>query len=59
VRCPPEAQAALDEVIDRANNKKGYVIEVRGFGSSDGSERSNDRLSERRAKAVVRYLAQH
>jgi outer membrane protein OmpA-like peptidoglycan-associated protein/uncharacterized protein YdeI (BOF family) len=55
----PEAKAALDEVATTAKNEKGYVIEVRGFASSDGSESLNDRLSERRAEAVMRYLAQH
>jgi OmpA-OmpF porin, OOP family len=55
----PEGKVALDEVATRAKSEKGYVIEVRGFASSDGSEGLNDRLSERRAEAVMRYLAQH
>jgi outer membrane protein OmpA-like peptidoglycan-associated protein len=55
----PEGKAQLDEVAARAKSEKGYVIEVRGFASSDGSESLNDRLSERRAEAVTRYLAQH
>jgi len=55
----PEGKAALDEVATRAKSEHGYVIEVRGFASSDGSESMNDRLSERRADAVMRYLAQH
>jgi outer membrane protein OmpA-like peptidoglycan-associated protein len=55
----PESKAALDEVVNQAKSEKGFVIEVRGFASSDGSESLNDRLSERRADAVVRYLAQH
>ena len=54
-----EGKAALDEVATRAKSEHGYVIEVRGFASSDGSESLNDRLSERRADAVMRYLAQH
>ncbi|MFL6212554.1 MAG: OmpA family protein [Blastocatellia bacterium] len=54
-----EGKALLDEVATRAKSEKGYVIEVRGFASSDGSESLNDRLSERRAEAVMRYLAQH
>jgi outer membrane protein OmpA-like peptidoglycan-associated protein len=54
-----EGKAALDEVATRAKSEHGYVIEVRGFASSDGSENLNDRLSERRADAVMRYLAQH
>ena len=55
----PEAKAMLDEVATQAKSEHGYVLEVRGFASSDGSENLNDRLSERRAQAVVRYLAQH
>jgi OOP family OmpA-OmpF porin len=55
----PEGKATLDEVVTRAKTEHGFVIEVRGFASSDGSEGLNDRLSERRADAVVRYLAQH
>jgi OOP family OmpA-OmpF porin len=32
---------------------------VRGFASSEGGANLNDKLSERRADAVTRYLAQH
>jgi outer membrane protein OmpA-like peptidoglycan-associated protein/uncharacterized protein YdeI (BOF family) len=55
----PDAKAMLDDVATQAKSEKGYVIEVRGFASSDGSTNLNDRLSERRAQAVMRYLAQH
>ncbi|HXG68925.1 MAG TPA: OmpA family protein, partial [Blastocatellia bacterium] len=54
----PEAKALLDEVATQAKSEQGFLIEVRGFASSDGSAQFNDRLSERRADAVVRYLAQ-
>jgi len=54
----PEAKAALDEIATQAKSEKGFVLEVRGFASADGSNSLNDRLSERRAAAVVRYLAQ-
>lgn len=54
----PEAKMALDEIATQAKSEKGFVLEVRGFASSDGSTSLNDRLSERRAAAVVRYLAQ-
>ncbi|MEW6129291.1 MAG: OmpA family protein [Acidobacteriota bacterium] len=53
----PEAKTKLDEIATQAKNEKGFVIEVRGFASSDGSTSLNDRLSERRADAVMRYLA--
>ena len=54
----PESKAMLDEIATQAKTEKGFVIEVRGFASADGSASLNDRLSERRADAVVRYLAQ-
>jgi len=54
----PDAKAMLDQIASQAKSEKGFVIEVRGFASSDGSTRLNDHLSEQRADAVVRYLAQ-
>jgi outer membrane protein OmpA-like peptidoglycan-associated protein len=53
-----DAKAMLDEVATQAKGERAFVIEVRGFASADGSASLNDRLSERRADAVVRYLAQ-
>jgi outer membrane protein OmpA-like peptidoglycan-associated protein len=55
----PEAKAKLDEIATQAKNEKGFVIEVRGFASSDGSENLNRQLSQRRAEAVLRYLAEN
>jgi outer membrane protein OmpA-like peptidoglycan-associated protein len=52
-----EAKAILDEIATQAKSERGFVLEVRGFASSDGSARLNDRLSEQRADAVVKYLA--
>jgi outer membrane protein OmpA-like peptidoglycan-associated protein len=54
----PQGKELLDQVATQAKNERGFVIEVRGFASADGSASLNDRLSERRADAVVRYLAQ-
>jgi outer membrane protein OmpA-like peptidoglycan-associated protein len=54
----PEAKTTLDEIATQAKTEKGFVIEVRGFASSDGSEQLNRALSQRRADAVVRYLAE-
>jgi outer membrane protein OmpA-like peptidoglycan-associated protein len=53
-----EAKEMLDQIATQAKSEQGFVIEVRGFASADGSANMNDRLSERRADAVVRYLAQ-
>lgn len=54
----PEAKAALDQVATTATTLKGYVIEVTGFASSDGSTTKNKALSQRRAQAVIDYLVE-
>jgi len=54
----PEAKTMLDEIATQAKSEKRFVLEVRGFASADGAANANDKLSERRADAVVRYLAQ-
>jgi outer membrane protein OmpA-like peptidoglycan-associated protein len=54
----PEAKAGLDEIATQAKNERGFAIEVRGFASADGSENLNRQLSQRRADAVIRYLAE-
>jgi OmpA-OmpF porin, OOP family len=54
-----EAQAELDKIAQEAKNEKAYYIEITGFASSDGSEDVNRRLSQRRAEAVIQYLAEN
>jgi OmpA-OmpF porin, OOP family len=54
-----EAKAALDEIAAQAKNEKGYLIQVTGYASADGGEARNRTLSERRAEAVRRYLAEN
>jgi outer membrane protein OmpA-like peptidoglycan-associated protein len=54
-----EAKAALDEIAAQAKNEKGYLIQVTGYASADGTEAKNRALSERRAEAVRRYLAEN
>jgi OOP family OmpA-OmpF porin len=47
----------LDELATKALAMKGYVIEVAGFADSTGNADKNLELSQRRADAVVQYLA--
>src|SRR5712692_2765645 len=54
-----EAKAKLDDIATQAKGAKGFVIEVRGFASSDGGENSNRTLSQKRAEAVMHYLAEN
>jgi len=53
----PEAMTALDEIATQAKTEKAYVIEITGFASSGGKVELNKKLSQNRADAVVRYLA--
>jgi outer membrane protein OmpA-like peptidoglycan-associated protein len=51
-------QEQLRQVAQTAKGLKGYIIEVVGYADSRGSAAINDKLSEDRAKAVIRYLVQ-
>jgi OOP family OmpA-OmpF porin len=54
-----EARAKLDALVEAAKNEKGYMMEVAGYSSSEGDAAANERLSQRRADAVVRYLTEN
>jgi OmpA-OmpF porin, OOP family len=54
-----EAKADLDKLAETAGQQKGYLIEIVGFTSSEGGVAANQRLSKRRADAVVQYLAEN
>lgn len=53
------AKERLDKLAEEAKNEKGFLIEVSGYASSDGSKALNQRLSQRRADAVIQYLAEN
>jgi outer membrane protein OmpA-like peptidoglycan-associated protein len=53
----PESKVRLDQVVKDALAQRGYFIEVAGFASADGNEEYNRILSQKRAHAVVQYLA--
>jgi outer membrane protein OmpA-like peptidoglycan-associated protein len=55
----PEGKTKLDQIAQQALQAKGYVLEVGGFASSDGSTEANRRLSQRRADTVIRYLVEN
>jgi OmpA-OmpF porin, OOP family len=54
-----KAKEELDKLAGEAKNEKGFVIEVAGFASSDGNVAFNQELSQRRADAVIHYLAEN
>ena len=53
----PEAKRQLDALAAKTGAAKGYVIEVAGHADATGSAARNFQLSQRRAEAVVQYLA--
>ena len=53
----PAARRQLDELAAKANAARGFVIEVSGHADATGGAARNFQLSQRRAEAVVQYLA--
>jgi len=52
-----EAKADLDQLASSVPNTKGYIIAVEGGTDSTGPADYNYELSQRRADAVIQYLA--
>jgi len=52
-----DAKAELDDIAKMTDGKERYVIEVQGFTDKTGSPMTNEQLSQARAAAVARYLA--
>jgi outer membrane protein OmpA-like peptidoglycan-associated protein len=50
-------KSQLDQLAGQLNSTKGYILEVTGGTDSTGSATYNYGLSQRRADAVVQYLA--
>jgi outer membrane protein OmpA-like peptidoglycan-associated protein len=55
----PQSKQQLDQIAQQAGGAKGYVLQVSGFASSDGSTEANRRLSQKRAETVIRYLVEN
>lgn len=51
------AMAQLDELASKAPGAKNYTVEVQGFTDETGDFDKNLALSQKRANAVVKYLA--
>jgi outer membrane protein OmpA-like peptidoglycan-associated protein len=49
----------LDEVVQALKDNKNFRVQVEGHSSSEGGDERNQTLSEKRAAAVLDYLAAH
>ncbi len=52
-----EDQRHLDEIASQIPNAKGYILQIEGNTDSVGNSQYNYELSQRRASAVIQYLA--
>jgi len=52
-----EAMAQLDHLASQIIDRRGFVLEIVGYGDSDKETRFNQNLAQLRAEAVQRYLA--
>ena len=55
----PEGKQQLLALAQKATGIKGYLIGVSGHADTTGDTLANQKLSERRADAVIRYLQRH
>ena len=53
-----EAKSDLQALAGLLENETGYLVEVAGFASSDGSAEYNRMLSQKRADSVIRHMAE-
>ncbi len=54
----PEAKASLDHLAGQIKDRNNFILEVTGFADWIGSDAYNNRLTDKRADAVRRYLAE-
>lgn len=54
----PEAKASLDQLASQIKDRNNFILEVAGFADWMGSDSYNNQLTEKRAGAVRRYLAE-
>ncbi|HKQ05923.1 MAG TPA: OmpA family protein [Blastocatellia bacterium] len=54
----PDARAALDQLAAQIKDRQNFVLEIEGFADATGSDQYNNQLTQKRANAVQRYLAE-
>jgi outer membrane protein OmpA-like peptidoglycan-associated protein len=54
----PETRAALDGLANQIKDRENFILEMEGFADSRGTNAHNYQLTQKRAEAVRRYLAE-
>ncbi|HWC77550.1 MAG TPA: OmpA family protein, partial [Blastocatellia bacterium] len=54
----PETKEALDQLAARVKDRGNFILEMEGFADARGSYEYNHQLTQKRADAVRRYLAE-
>jgi outer membrane protein OmpA-like peptidoglycan-associated protein len=55
----PEAAAVLDRLATQIRDRNNFILEIEGFADAKGTDSYNYQLTQKRAEAVRRYLADH
>ena len=54
----PEAKDALNQLASQIKDRDNFILEIQGFADWVGSDAYNNQLTQRRADAVRRYIAE-
>jgi OmpA-OmpF porin, OOP family len=54
----PEAKDALNQLASQIKDRDNFILEIQGFADWMGSDAYNNQLTQRRADAVRRYIAE-
>ncbi|HJQ70323.1 MAG TPA: OmpA family protein [Blastocatellia bacterium] len=54
----PEAKESLDELAGQIKDRQNFILEIQGFADATGTDTYNNQLTQKRADAVRRYLAE-
>lgn len=54
----PDAKEALDQLASQIKDQTNFILEIEGFADSTGKDAYNNQLTQKRADAVRRYLAE-
>jgi outer membrane protein OmpA-like peptidoglycan-associated protein len=54
----PEAKEELDQIAAQIRDRENFILEIQGFADATGTDTYNNQLTQKRADAVRRYLAE-